>query len=121
MMDSYLVDTDVMIDVSRGNADAASYLDSLSKAAISIITAHELIVGARGKRDLAGIDSLISMYSVKHIDAAIGLLAYDLLKKYEIGWPPHLRFTDRGDRPGARPSARQPKPQALRDDRRIAG
>jgi predicted nucleic acid-binding protein len=81
-MNSYLIDTDVMIDVSRGNADAASYLDSLSEAAISIITAHEPIVGARDKRDLAGIDSLISMYSVKHIDAAIGLLAYDLLKKY---------------------------------------
>jgi predicted nucleic acid-binding protein len=80
-MDSYLIDTDVMIDVSRGNAGAASYLDSLSEA-ISIITAHELIVGARDKRDLAGIDSLISMYSGKHIDAAIGLLAYDLLKKY---------------------------------------
>jgi predicted nucleic acid-binding protein len=81
-MDSYLIDTDVMIDVSRGNADAASYLDSLSEAAISIITAHELIVGARDKRDLAGIDSLISTYSVAHIDAAIGLLAYDLLKRY---------------------------------------
>jgi predicted nucleic acid-binding protein len=81
-MNSYLIDTDVMIDVSRGNADAASYLDSLGEAAISIITAHEPIVGARDKRDLAGIDSLISMYSVKHIDAAIGLLAYDLLKKY---------------------------------------
>jgi hypothetical protein len=34
-MDSYLIDTDVMIDLSRGNADAASYLDSLSEAAIA--------------------------------------------------------------------------------------
>ena len=39
-----LIDTDVMIDVSRGNASAASYLDSLSDPAISIITAQELIV-----------------------------------------------------------------------------
>ena len=52
-----LIDTDVMIDVSRGNAGAASYLDSLSDPAISIITAQELIVGARDKRDLAGIYS----------------------------------------------------------------
>ncbi len=41
----YLIDTDVMIDVSRENANAAGYLDSLSDPAISIITAQELIVG----------------------------------------------------------------------------
>jgi predicted nucleic acid-binding protein len=77
-----LIDTDVMIDVSRGNASAASYLDSLSDPAISIITAQELIVGARNKRDLVGIDSLVSAYPVIHMDTAIGQLAYDLLKRY---------------------------------------
>jgi hypothetical protein len=79
---AYLIDTDVMIDVSRGNPNAASYLDSLSDPAISIITAQELIVGARNKRDVAGIDSLISTYPVMHIDADIGRLAYDLLKRH---------------------------------------
>jgi tRNA(fMet)-specific endonuclease VapC len=81
-MDRYLLDTDVMIDVSRGNADAASYIDSLGDVVISIITAQELIVGARDKRDLEGIDSLVSTYPVEHIDAAVGVLAYDLLKRY---------------------------------------
>jgi predicted nucleic acid-binding protein len=71
-----------MIDVSRGNASAASYLDSLSDPAISIVTAQEPIVGARDKRDLAGIDSLVSAYPVIHMDTAIGQLAYDLLKRY---------------------------------------
>jgi predicted nucleic acid-binding protein len=77
-----LIDTDVMIDVSRENPGAAGYIDSLSDPAISIITAQELIVGARDKRDLAGIDSLVSAFPVIHIDAAIGQLAYDLLKRY---------------------------------------
>ena len=77
-----LIDTDVMIDLSRGNADAANYLDSLSDPAISIVTAQELIVGARDKRDLNAIDSLVSAYRVIHIDAAIGQLAYELLKRY---------------------------------------
>ncbi len=81
-MPRYLLDTDVIIDVSRGNVGAASYVDSLSDVAISIITAQELIVGARDKRDLAAIDSLLSTYSVEHRDAAIGLLAYNLLKRY---------------------------------------
>ena len=62
-----------MIDVSRGSAQAASYLD---------ITAQELIVGARDKRDIAGIDSLIASYPVVDLDASIGRLAYDLLKRY---------------------------------------
>jgi predicted nucleic acid-binding protein len=78
----YLIDTDVMIDVSRENANAAAYLDSLSDPAISIVTAQELIVGARDKQDLAGIDSLVAEYPVTHIDAAIGQLAYGLLKRY---------------------------------------
>ena len=77
-----LIDTDVMIDLSRENADAANYLDSLSDPAISIVTAQELIVGARDKRDLNAIDSLVSAYLVIHIDKAIGQLAYELLKRY---------------------------------------
>lgn len=77
-----LIDTDVMVDVSRENADAADYVDSLDNPAISIITAQELIVGARDKQDVVGIDSLVAMFPVVHIDAAIGQLAYDLLKRY---------------------------------------
>ena len=46
-----LIDTDVMIDVSRENARAAGYFDSLSDPAISIITAQELIVGG-----ITGVD-----------------------------------------------------------------
>lgn len=79
-----LIDTDVMIDVSRENAEAASYLDSLSDSAISIVTAQELIVGARNKRDLAAIDSLVAAYRVIHVDATIGQLAYELLKRYAV-------------------------------------
>jgi predicted nucleic acid-binding protein len=77
-----LIDTDVMIDLSRGNVDAANCLDSLGSPAISIITAQELIVGARDTRDLHAIDSLVSTYRVIHINAAIGQLAYELLKRY---------------------------------------
>jgi predicted nucleic acid-binding protein len=52
-----LIDTDVMIDLSRENAEAADYLDSLSDPAISIVTAQELIVGAREKTCLPSIRS----------------------------------------------------------------
>lgn len=82
-MARYLIDTDVMIDVSRGSAAAAMFVDSLEDITISIITAHELIVGARNQRDAAAIDGLIRTFPV-HADlrAEITRLAYDLLKRH---------------------------------------
>jgi tRNA(fMet)-specific endonuclease VapC len=79
---TFLIDTDVMVDVSRRNAGAANYIDSLPDAWIAIVTAQELIVGARDKRDVAGIDSLIASFPVVHINDRIGTRAYDLLKTY---------------------------------------
>src|SRR2546430_921295 len=82
-MPRYLIDTDAMVDVSRGIGAAATYVDSLDDIAISIITAHELIVGARNQRDAAGIDSLIRAVPVRaDLGAGITGLAYELLKRY---------------------------------------
>ena len=79
-MARYLIDTDVMVDVSRKIAAAATYVDSLDDITISIITAHELIVGARNLRDADGIDSLIKTYPVhSELGAQITSLAYELL------------------------------------------
>ena len=82
-MAPYLIDTDVMVDVSRRNAAAATYVDSLDDVVISIITAHELIVGARNQRDADGIDSLIKSFPVHaELGAQITGMAYELLKRY---------------------------------------
>jgi hypothetical protein len=43
-----LVDTDIMIDVSRGHEAAADLVDSLENPTISIVTAQELIFNDRG-------------------------------------------------------------------------
>jgi len=82
-MARYLIDTDVMVDVSRRIAAAATYVDSLDDIMISVITAHELIVGARNQRDADGIDSLIKTYPVhSELGRQITGLAYDLLKRH---------------------------------------
>jgi len=82
-MARYLIDTDVMVDVSRRNAAAATYVDSLDDTVISIITAHELIVGARNQRDADGIDGLIKSFPVHaELGAQITGMAYGLLKRY---------------------------------------
>jgi predicted nucleic acid-binding protein len=71
------------LTLSRRNDAAADFVDSLSEIAISIITAHELIVGARNQSDAAGIDGLIKTYTL-HMDlnARITGRAYELLKHH---------------------------------------
>ena len=49
-----------------------AYTVSLDDLSISIITAHELIVGARNRRDAESIDSLIQSFPVQsELDARI--------------------------------------------------
>ena len=80
---AYLIDSDVLIDISRGNQAAGEYVDALPEGwAISQISAMELIVGARNSRDLAGIDTFLSTYVVVPLRGSAGTRAYELLKRY---------------------------------------
>lgn len=79
----YLVDTDVLIDVSRGNDAAIDFLDQLGNlSSISIITALELVVGARSKKETAQIDKLVAAYTAIPLSAKIGTFSYDLLRQF---------------------------------------
>jgi predicted nucleic acid-binding protein len=79
----FLIDSNVLIDVSRGNAPAIKYVDALPEPWwISHVTAMELIVGARDKRELATIDSFLALYQVIPLSESIGAGAYRLLKTY---------------------------------------
>ena len=79
----YLIDSDVLIDVSRGNPAAREYIDALPEGwAISQISTLELIVGARNQRDVAKIDAFLSAYVIVPLRASAGSRAYELLKRY---------------------------------------
>jgi predicted nucleic acid-binding protein len=79
----YLVDTDVLIDVSRNNEAAIDFLDRLDDSwSMSIITALELIVGARNKKEVAQIDQLIAVYSAIPLTTEIGNSSYGLLRQF---------------------------------------
>ncbi len=69
---AYLVDTDVMVGVSRRNADDASYVDSLPGVWIAIVPAQELIVGARD--NAMSPAPTVSFYAKSH-----GLRTFDSL------------------------------------------
>ncbi len=79
----FLIDSNVLIDISRGNAAAIKYVDDLTEPwALSRVTALELIVGARNKRDLAVIDGFLSLHSVVPLTDGAGSRAYGLLKTF---------------------------------------
>jgi len=79
----YLIDSDVLIDISRGDPAARAYIDGLPEGwAISQISALELIVGARSKRELADLDAFLSAYVIVPLRASAGSRAYELLKRY---------------------------------------
>ena len=79
----YLVDTDVLVDVSRNNQAAIEFLDQLGDSwSISIITALELIVGARNKKEVTQIDQLVAVYSAIPLTTEIGNSSYGLLRQF---------------------------------------
>jgi predicted nucleic acid-binding protein len=70
-----LLDTTVLIDLSRGNADAADFVDAAIESdtllAISVVSAMELIAGCRNQAEVGKAEQLIA--SAK---------AYDLMLAY---------------------------------------
>src|SRR6266481_7371153 len=79
----YLIDSDILIDISRGKEAAREYVDALTEGwAISQVSALELIVGARDKRDLADIDTFLSANVIVPLRGSTGTRAYKHLKLY---------------------------------------
>ncbi len=79
----YLVDTNIIVDVTRGNAGAADYLDSLGNDwSISMITCLELLAGARTQRETNDLDLVLSGYRTISPNEDIARRAYYLIKTY---------------------------------------
>ena len=83
-MNGYLIDTDVLIDVSKGNKSAFLFLSGLENASVSIINSMELIVGARNNSEKNEIEKFLSQYNFIYISERVCSLAYNLLKKFSL-------------------------------------
>lgn len=80
-----IVDSDILIDVARGEADAINCLSRLEKTsalAISTVSQMELIVGCRNKKELADLEKFLSRYQVLKLTGQISDRAADLLTQY---------------------------------------
>jgi predicted nucleic acid-binding protein len=84
---STIVDTDILIDASRGIPDAVNCLQGLkssSRLAISMITQMELIVGCANKVELQTLENFLKPFHIIKIDQSISDKAVDLLKTYRL-------------------------------------
>jgi predicted nucleic acid-binding protein len=80
-----IVDSDILIDVARGEADAINCLLRLEKTsalAICAVSQMELIVGCRNKQELIDLEKFLNRYQILKITDQISDRAADLLTQY---------------------------------------
>jgi len=67
-MTALLLDTTVLIDLSRGNKQASEFIDNRRESgmllAVSVISAMELVVGCRNKAEVTQAEQLIADFSL---------------------------------------------------------
>lgn len=86
-MANLLVDTDILIDAGRGDAQATSRLkleEQQSTLAVSTVTFLELLVGCRNKREQNRTERFLRRFQVVPLDGAISNRAVDLLRQYRL-------------------------------------
>ncbi len=85
-----LIDTDVLIDYLRGQAEAIAYLEGLTELLlVSTITVAELYAGVREGAEREALDTFLSAFEVVAVDEALarrgGLYRRDYGKSHGVG------------------------------------
>ncbi len=82
-----IVDSDILIDFSRGDETAAQWLDNAalgSVLAISIITKMELMVGGQNKNHFSKIQRFLLRFQILNINEQISERTSDLIQEYHL-------------------------------------
>ena len=82
-----LIDTDILIDFSRGTAATAEYFaqsSAVNTLSISCITQMELIVGCQDKQALRTIDRFLTRFQIIPLNPEITQQAIELLHEYNL-------------------------------------
>lgn len=90
MAECLLVDTDVVIDYLRDQADAVAYLESLAEPSLlSAVTVAELYAGVREGEERAALNAFLTAFEIIPVDSAIatqgGLYRRDYGKSHNVG------------------------------------
>ena len=82
-----VVDTDILIDVSR-EIDAAitalQHIEHSSSLAISVVTQMELIVGCRDNSELQILEKFLSRFQILALNEQTSSVAVNLMRDYRL-------------------------------------
>lgn len=81
-----LCDTNILIEFYKGNPSVIQALRHIGpeNVAVSVITKAELFFGARGKQELAEIESHLSLCQCLGLNNAISALFIELMQRYSL-------------------------------------
>ncbi len=80
--DKILVDTNIVVEMLRGNEKAKVYLEN--KPYISVVTEGELICGVKNKQMLEVVKKTIDFFPVIYFDKRVSRKSTELLWKYRL-------------------------------------
>lgn len=86
-MSLVLVDTDILVDASRGEAAAIEYLameEARGAVSISAVTRMELFIGCRDKVELRATERFLNRFATLPLNEAISRLAVKLVSDYHL-------------------------------------
>ena len=81
---TFLIDTDILIDIARDVPETVGYVAGIkntSDITISIVTQMEMIVGCRNKKELKALSSFLTAFQVIGLNRAISAKAIELLER----------------------------------------
>jgi predicted nucleic acid-binding protein len=87
MNNNLLLDTDIIVNVGRGDTGAVAQVNAMLKSGstyISTVTEMELVVGCRNKAELRSLSMLLERFIVVHLTPEISTSAVTLLKTYRL-------------------------------------
>jgi len=87
LADILIIDTDILIDIARGDVSAPSAVQALQQTfsiAIRSVTEMGLIVGCRNKEELRKLDELLQLFQIVKLTSRISEIAVALLRRYRL-------------------------------------
>lgn len=87
MNDNLLLDTDIIVNVGRGDTGAVAQVNDMLRSGsiyISAVTEMELIVGCRNKAELRNLSVLLERFTIAPLTPEITIAAIKLLKTYRL-------------------------------------
>jgi len=79
-----IFDTDVLIWVLRGNEKAAALVNNDGVRSVSVVSAMELLQGARDKREMAEIRRLLARFEVIPVSEEMSFRALLYIEQYAL-------------------------------------